>query len=130
MLYTNQYMKYKAQSINTATPGEQIVMLFERACLSLAQADRCIEMKDVPGAHNAIIKAQSIYQFLSDSLDMRVEISASLYTLYQYAIDELVTANLKKDAEIVRRILKMTREFEEVWREADMRTRLARVAAR
>lgn len=130
MIYANQYMKYKAQSINTATPGEQIVMLFERAGMNLSYAERCIEAKDVPGAHNAIVKAQNIYQFLSDSLDMRMEISASLYALYQYAYDELVTANMKKDAEIVRRILKITRDFEEVWREADLKTRLERVAAR
>ena len=128
MTLANQYMKYMTQSVSASTPGEQIVMLFEHAALKLTKAIQCIEAKDVPGAHNAIVRAQSIYQFLSDCLDMRYEISNSLYSLYQYAYDELTTANLKKDAVIVRRILKMTREFEETWRKADLKTRLERAA--
>lgn len=121
-------MKYKAQSVSTSTPGEQIVMLFERAALKLTQAAQCIEAKDVPGAHNAIIAAQNIYLFLSDSLNMNMPVSEELYALYQYAYDELTTANLKKDAVIVQRILKMTREFQETWRQADLKTRLERMA--
>jgi flagellar protein FliS len=128
MTYANQYLKYKAQSVSTSTPGEQIVMLFERAALKLTQAVQCIELRDIPGAHNAIIFAQNIYLFLSDNLNMNMPVSKDLYALYQYAYDELTTANLKKDADIVRRILKMTREFQETWKEADLKTRLERVA--
>jgi flagellar protein FliS len=90
-------------------------MLFEHAALKLTKAIQCIDAKDIQGAHNAIIRVQNIYQYLSDSLDMRYEISTNLYALYQYACDELTTANLKKDVVILRRILKMTREFEETW---------------
>ena len=128
MTHSNQYMKYKAQSVSTSTPGEQIVMLFDRAALKLMQAVQCIELTDVPGAHNAIIFAQNIYLFLSDSLNMSMPVSKELYALYQYAYDELTTANLKKDADIVRRILKMTRDFQETWRQADLKTRLERMA--
>lgn len=128
MTLANQYTRYMAQSVYASTPGEQIVMLFEHASLKLTKAIQCIEAKDVQGAHNAIIRVQSIYQFLSDCLDMRYEISSELYALYQFAYDELTTANMKKDAEIVRRILKMTREFEDTWRKADLKTRLERAA--
>jgi flagellar protein FliS len=116
------------QSVSASTPGEQIVMLFEHASLKLTKALQCIEAKDIQGAHNAIVRAQNIYQFLSDCLDMRYEISGNLYALYQYAYDELTSANMKKDADIVRRILRMTREFEDTWRKADFKTRLERVA--
>ncbi len=128
MTLANQYMKYMAQSVSASTPGEQIVMLFEHASMKLAKAIQCIEAKDVQGAHNALVRAQNIYQFLSDCLDMRYEISNNLYALYQYAIDELTAANLKKDPEIVRRILKMTRDFEDTWKKADLKTRLERSA--
>lgn len=128
MTLANQYMRYKAQSVTASTPGEQIVMLFEHAAVKLSKAVQCIENKDVPGAHNAIIHAQNIYQYLSDCLDMRYEISANLFSLYQYAIDQLTTANIKKDADIVRRILRMTREYKEVWQKADLKTRTERAA--
>jgi len=128
MTLANQCMKYKTQSVSASTPGEQIVMLFSHAALKLTKAIQAIDAKDVPGAHNAIIRAQSIYQFLSDNLDMRYEISKNLYALYQFAIDELTTANIKKDPAILRNVLKMTREFEQTWRQADLKTRLERVA--
>jgi flagellar protein FliS len=128
MTLANQYMKYMTQSVNASTPGEQIVMLFEHASLKLNKAIQCVEAKDIQGAHNAIIRVQNIYHFLSDSLDMRYEISNNLYALYQFILDELTTANIKKDAQILRRVLRMTREFEETWRKADLKTRLERTA--
>ena len=128
MTLANQYMKYMSQSVSASTPGEQIVMLFQHAALKLTKAIQCIDAKDVPGAHSAIVRAQNIYQFLSDNLDMRYEISKSLYALYQFAVDELTTANIKKDPAILRQILKMTREFEDTWRKADLKTRLERAA--
>lgn len=128
MTLANQYMRYMTQSVSASTPGEQIVMLFEHAALKLAKAAQCIEAKDIQGTHDAIVRAQNIYLFLSDCLDMRYEISGNLYALYQYAFDELTTANIKKDAEIVRRILRMTREFEDTWKKADLKTRLEKAA--
>ncbi len=128
MTLANQYMKYMSQSVSASTPGEQIVMLFQHAALKLTKAIQCIDARDVPGAHNAIVRAQNIYQFLSDNLDMRYEISKSLYALYQFAVDELTTAIIKKDPAILRQILKMTREFEDTWRKADLKTRLERAA--
>jgi flagellar protein FliS len=128
MTLANQYTRYMNQTVAASTPGEQIVMLFEHASFKLTKAIQCIEAKDIPGAHNAIVRVQNIYQFLSDCLDMRYEISGNLFALYQFAYDELTTANMKKDTEILRRILKMTKEFEETWRKADLKTRLERAA--
>ncbi len=128
MAFASQYQKYKAQSVSALTPGEQIVLLFEQAVVSLAKAVLYIESKDIPNAHNAIIRAQNIYLFLSDNLDMQFEISHNLYALYQYAYDELIKANMKKDVEIVKRILDMTREFKETWKNAEMQSRLGGIA--
>ena len=128
MAFASQYQKYKAQSVSALTPGEQIVLLFEQAVVSLAKALLYIESKDIPNAHNAIIRAQNIYLFLSDNLDMQFEISHNLYALYQYAYDELIKANMKKDVEIVKRILDMTREFKETWKNAEMQSRLGGIA--
>ncbi len=128
MSLATQYQKYKAQSVSSSTPGEQIVLLFEQAAVSLTKAIYCMERKDVCGAHNAIVHAQSIYQFLSDNLDMHYEISNNLFALYQYAYDELLRANLKKDMLIVHNILDMTREFKDTWKKAELQSRIGRAA--
>ncbi len=123
MTMAAQYQKYQAQSVSAQTPGEQIVLLFEKAAVCLVKAVACIEQKDIAGAHNAIVHTQNIYQFLSEHLDMRMEISSSLFSLYQFIYDELVKANLKKDVEIVKRILAMTRSFKETWKQAEVLSR-------
>jgi flagellar protein FliS len=123
-----QYQKYQEQSVSSLTPGEQIVLLFEKAAVCLNKAITCIEQKDIGGAHNAIVRAQDIYQFLSEQLDMRMEISHNLFSLYQYIYDELVKANLNKDAETVKRMLAMTRSFRDTWKQAEVMSRTGRAA--
>ena len=124
MTMAAQYQKYQAQSVGSLTPGEQIVLLFEHAAMKLNLAITCIEQKDISGAHNAIIRVQNIYQFLSDHLDMRMEISQDLFSLYQFIYDELVRANLKKDTEILRKMLAMTRDFKDTWKKAEQLSRM------
>ncbi len=128
MTMAAQYQKYQQQSVSASTPGEQIVLLFEKAAVCLNKAATFIEKKDIGGAHNAIVRAQDIYQFLSEQLDMRMEISHDLFSLYQYIYDELVKANLTKDAEIVKRVLAMTRSFRDTWKQADVTSRMGRAA--
>jgi len=123
MTMAAQYQKYKAQSVGSLTPGEQIVLLFEHAVINLTKAIACIERNDLSGAHNTIIKAQNIYQFLCDQLDMHLEISHSLFSLYQFIYDELVKANLKKDAQILFKMLAMTRDFRDTWKQAEVLSR-------
>ncbi len=130
MTMAAQYQKYQAQSVGVLTPGEQIVLLFEHAAVKLSLAITCIEQKDISGAHNAIIRVQNIYQFLSDHLDMRMEISQNLFSLYQFIYDELVRANLKKDPEILRKMLVMTRDFKDTWKQAEITSRRPGAIAR
>jgi len=128
MTLASQYQKYKAQSVYALTPGEQIVLLFEQAAVSLSKSLVFIENKDISGAHNAIVHAQNIYLFLCDNLDMRYDISNNLFSLYQYAYDQLVAANLKKDPVIIKQILTMTRDFADTWKKAELQSRLGGIA--
>ncbi len=130
MTMAAQYQKYQAQSVGSLTPGEQIILLFEHAVAKLNLAISCIDQKDISGAHNAIVRVQNIYQFLSDHLDMRMEISQNLFSLYQFIYDELVQANLKKDPEILRKMLAMTRDFKDTWKQADRLSRMPGAIAR
>lgn len=128
MTVVEQYQKYKAQSVGALTPGEQVVLLFEHAAVCLNKAITFIDQKDIGGAHKSIVRAQDIYQFLSEQLDMRMEISHNLFSLYQYIYDELVKANLNKDAEIVKRMLAMTRSFRDTWKQAEVMSRMGGAA--
>ena len=115
---TSQYQMYR-QSITSLTSGEQLVLLLEHACVNINRAIDCIEKSDVNGAHNSIVKAENIYYYLIDSLDMRYPISSNLLSLYNFIIEQLSLANIKKDADILRGIQKLAHELKDTWKEAE-----------
>jgi len=118
-----QYQKYQQQSVSSLTSGEQIVLLFEQACLNIAKGIDFIEKNDISNAHNSIVKAENIYNYFIDSLDFSYAISSDLHSLYNYIIDRLVQANIKKDASILCEVQKTSCELRDTWREAEYLSR-------
>ena len=114
-----QYQKYQQQSVTSLTAGEQLVLLLEKACVNIAKAINCIEAYDVEGAHNSIVKAENIYYYLMDNLDMNYSVSSNLFSLYDFITGRLVQANIKKDADILKEIQHLAYELRDTWREAE-----------
>ncbi|MPM54964.1 Flagellar secretion chaperone FliS [bioreactor metagenome] len=121
----SQCQKYREQSVNAMTPGEQIILLFKQATVNISKAIKCINEKDICGAHNSIVNAQDIYAYLSDILNMSFEVSKSLYALYDFIDDRLLQANLNKDVAILDQVLSMTRELCATWEKAESESRNA-----
>lgn len=119
----SRYQKYKQQSVNSLTSNEQIILLFEQACINISKAISSIEAKDISGAHNSIIKTENIFYYLIDSLNMSFSISSNLLSLYNFITDRLVQANLKKDADILREVQKIACELRDTWKEAELLSR-------
>lgn len=116
---TSQYQKYKQQSITSMTSGEQLVLLLEQTCINIACAIEYIEKNEINNAHNSIIKAEDIYYYLIDTLDMNYPISQNLLSLYTFMIDKLTAANIKKDADILRGLQKLAYELKDTWKQAE-----------
>ena len=119
----NKYEKYKSQTISVQTAGEHLILLFDEACISLNKAIFCIEAKDISGSHNSLMKAQSIYQYLIDSLDFNFTISNSLFSLYSFILDKLIEANMKKDPKLLKWVLDNTSQLRDTWKNADKLSR-------
>ncbi len=120
----NQYQKYQKQSVTSLTSGEQLVLLLEKACVNIAKAITCIDSKDIAGVHNSIIKAENIYYYLIDNLDMNFTISSDLLSLYNFLIDRLIQANIKKDVDILKEIQPLAHELLETWSLAERISRM------
>jgi flagellar protein FliS len=120
---TSQYQKYKQQSITSMTSGEQLILLLEKACINITQAIDFIEKKDINNAHNTITKTEDIYYYLIECLDFNYPIAKNLLSLYNFMIDQLTLANLKKDADILRSIQKLAHELKDTWKQAEFRAR-------
>lgn len=124
MAVLNPYNQYKEQSIETATPGELIVMLFDGAIKNIRQGMNAVTAGHIELAHNSIVKAQSIFEMLYNCLDHNYEISESLGQLYAYIIERLVYANVHKAAEPLQEVLAYAEELRATWQEAERRSRM------
>lgn len=109
--------KYKETQINTANQGKLIVMLYDGAIKFLNIAIENMQPRTYDIANTNIIKAQDIITELMLSLNMNEggEISRNLFNLYAYFKKSLLDANIKKDKEIIKHVLKLLKDLREAW---------------
>jgi len=93
------YGRYKADAVETMSPGRLIVALYDRLLLDLQRAAESIARNDYSSSHAQLVHAQEIVAELHDSLDVDAwPGGASLAAIYEFLLRELVTANVDKDA--------------------------------
>jgi flagellar protein FliS len=113
----NPFNEYKKTQITTANQGKLIVMLYDGAIKFLNIAIDNMDPKTYDVANNNIIKAQDIITELLLSLNRKEggEICQNLFNLYLYFKKALLEANIKKDAEMVRSVLKLIKDLRDAW---------------
>lgn len=117
---TNPYAQYKNTQIQTATPGQLILLLYEGGIRFCKLAKLSIEENDIMNANNYILKIQDIISELMASLDAKKggEIASNLYSLYDYMLEKLLEANLKKNKLAVEEVQKLLEELRDSWKVA------------
>jgi flagellar protein FliS len=110
--------QYRQQSAMTASPGELTLMLYDGCIKNLKLAKMHIESKSFIKTNEVLQKAQNIICELMRSLDMNYGISKQLMQLYDYIVDILVWANVKKDREKVEEALGLITELRDTWQQA------------
>lgn len=115
---TNAYNQYKQNAVLTATPEELTLMLYDGSIRFMNIAKYSIESKDVQQTHEALIRAQNIILELKATLNQEYEISSNLSKLYDFALDRLRDANIRKDAESIDEALEIVTELRDTWKEA------------
>jgi len=115
----NPVSAYKETSVRTASGGKMIVMLYDEAMKQLDSAIALLETdtKELDRVNNAILKAQDIITELMVSLDFDKggEIAPKLFGLYRFFNDQLMEANIQKDASPLRSVRSFLGELREVW---------------
>ena len=114
----NPYQKYMSQVVTTMTPAQLLIALYDKAITELNKAILYIEDKNIPKAHNSIIRVLDIVDALDSSLKEKYEISENLAALYGYFREELTHANVKKDTEILKRLIPYFQELRDAFFEA------------
>lgn len=112
---------YKSVAVATATPGQLVLMLFDGALRFLATAARSFDLEN-PGArneaiHNNVVKSQRILRELQCSLDLKLggEFATRMFALYDFMLEQLQQANLKKEREPISTVERLLGEIRDAW---------------
>ncbi|SMP06911.1 flagellar protein FliS [Desulfurobacterium pacificum] len=110
----NPYLKMQ---VETASPVEHVILLYEKVILLLKEAIEAIEEGDVQAKVDAIVKADRIIRVLNNSLDMEKggEIAENLRKLYDFILDSLVIANGKNDKRLLNDLIGILTTLKEGW---------------
>ncbi len=119
---TNPYkaqQAYKTTSIQTASQGRLIVMLFEGAIRFMNQFAEAARERRIEEAHTNSIKAQRIMTELLLALDHSKggDVSRIIERAYEDIRNRMVLSNVRKDVGMVEGIVKDLDSFRVTWTE-------------
>jgi len=118
MTALNQYQSVNLEvAVASASSHQLIVMLYDGALKSLAQAKGCILRKDIQERTKQLNKVNNIIFGLRDFLNHEKggEISANLENLYQYMITTVTEANRDQDEAKVQEVMNLILELKAGW---------------
>ena len=112
---TNAASLYQGAAINTASPAELTLMLYNGAIKFCNLALIGIEEQDIMKAHNNLMKAQRIIRELQGTLNFKYEVSKDFDLIYTRILNNLLAANVKKDVDKLNEALEDIRGIRDVW---------------
>ena len=117
MLQQQGYAAYANSKIQTASPAELTLMLYEAAIKFCNIAEMAIEKNDIQKAHINIKKVEAIIEELQTTLNHKYAVAKDFDNVYKYLMQRLVEANIKKDNAILDEVLEHLRTMRDAWKE-------------
>ena len=117
MIQTNPYAAYNNSKIQTASPAELTLLLYEGAIKFANIALTAMENKDIQKAHTNVMKTERIIIEFQSTLDHKYPVAKDFDAVYDYLIKRLRDANIKKDPEIMKEVLEHLRTMRDTWKE-------------
>jgi flagellar protein FliS len=120
--HSNANLRYLEASINSASPEELIIKVYDALLLFARQAVEVMEARpaDVQARHDLLRRAQRACALLMGSLrlDLDSDIPGNLFRIYEFWHHQLVGANMQGDPGKVRELLPHMVGMRETWAEA------------
>ncbi|MEW4285738.1 flagellar export chaperone FliS [Priestia koreensis] len=117
MAVNNPYQAYQQNSVNTASPGELTLMLYNGCLKFIKLGKQAIEQKDIEAKNTNLLKAQKIIQEFMVTLNTDVTISGDMMVMYDYMNRRLMEANMKNDVAILDEVEGYVTEFRDTWKQ-------------
>ncbi|GAE95177.1 flagellar biosynthesis protein FliS [Gracilibacillus boraciitolerans JCM 21714] len=119
-----QYQAYQNNSVNTASPGELTLMLYNGCLKFIKQANKAIEDKDYETKNEMIKKTQNIVRELMITLDQEAAITKEIMPLYDFVNHALMQANIKNNVDQLEQARAIIQDFRDTWKEVIKQERI------
>ncbi|MEK3994165.1 flagellar export chaperone FliS [Psychrobacillus sp. FSL K6-2365] len=117
MAINNPYAAYKNNSINTSTPGELTLMLYNGCLKFIQQAKNALNNENLQELNTSSQKAQAIISELMVTLDTSYPVSQNMLVLYEFVNSRLIDGNINKDAKMFEEATTIITEFRDTWKQ-------------
>ncbi|KOP66204.1 flagellar biosynthesis protein FliS [Bacillus sp. FJAT-18019] len=117
-MISSPYDKYRQSSVQTATPAQLLLMMYDGAIKFVRGALEGLRDSNYQNTNTFLNKAQTIMSELIVTLDYSFEVSKGLAAMYEYINHLLVQANIKKEVGPAEEALGYLVELRETWSQA------------
>ena len=117
MAIGNPYANYANTKIQTATPAQLTLMLYDGAIKFCNLAIEAVETGNIEKAHLNIRKVEKIIEEFRATLNFKYPVAKDFENVYEYIARRLVEANIKKDKEILEEVNAHLRVLRDTWKE-------------
>lgn len=112
------YQQYKAQSINTMTQGELLMLLYDELVKRLIRTELALKNKDFELFETSVVRCIDIVRYLDRTLDMKYPISRDLHRLYDYFLYMLNRVRFGRNAQVLEQIKPQLIDMRDTFRKA------------
>lgn len=117
MAINQGYAAYQNNRIMTASPAELTLMLYEGAIKFCNIAIMAVEERNIEKAHSNIMKVEHIIEEFQATLNHKYPVAKDFENVYNYIMQRLVEANMKKDKDILEEVLEHLHTMRDTWKE-------------
>lgn len=117
----NPYLKeYKKNQVETATPEQVLILLFDGAIQYLNRAKVALNEGNNAQFHSNLLGCEKILMEFMNTLDMRQggSLAENLYKLYDYYYRTLINSGISRNLKGIDEVLKHLIGLRETWQKA------------
>ncbi|SET93483.1 flagellar protein FliS [Lacrimispora sphenoides] len=112
------YQNYKAQAVNTMTPGEMLGLLYDELLKRLTKAELALEKEDYTLFDQSMQRSVEIVNYLKNTLNHKYEISSELKRLYDFFLYEFSRISAGRNPKVIAEVRPLIVELRDAFKEA------------
>ena len=113
------YQQYKQQSINSMTPGELLLLLYDELVKRSTLAAMALDKANYPLFESAVDRCIDIVNYLDETLDRQYPISHDLSRMYEYFTYQLGRIKIGRNKKELERLRPMLADMRDAFQTAE-----------